>query len=200
MTKQEFMTQLRLGLSGLPQEETAERMTFYREMIEDRVEDGLSEAEAVAEMGPVDQIVSQTLSEIPLPRLVKERMKTNRRLQGWELVLLILGAPLWFPLLIAAFAVLLSVYIVIWAVILSLWAVEVSLIAGAVGGAAAGILLLVRGERTQGLLLISAGLVLAGLSVFLFFGCKAATKGAAVLTKKIALGVKSLFLRKERAA
>ena len=199
MNKQEFLARLREGLAGLPQEDAAERLAFYAEMIDDRVEDGLTEEAAVAGIGPVDQIVSQIIAETPIARLVKERMKPKRRLQAWETVLLILGFPLWFPLLIAAFAVLLSVYIVIWALILSLWAVEISLIAGAVGGAAAGVLLLVRGERTQGLILISAGLVLAGLSVFLFFGCRAATRGAAGLTKRIALGVKTLFLRKEHA-
>ena len=50
----------------------------------------------------------------------------------------------------------------------------------------------------QGLSLIAAGIVLAGLTIFLFYGCKAATKGAAVLTKKIALGIKSLFIGKEK--
>ena len=39
--------------------------------------------------------------------------------------------------------------------------------------------------------------VSAGLAIALFFGCKAVTVGAAKLTKKIALWVKSLFMRKE---
>ena len=46
-------------------------------------------------------------------------------------------------------------------------------------------------------LLLSAAAVLAGLTIFMFFACRAVTKGAAVLTKKIALWIKSLFLRKE---
>ena len=48
MTKQEFLNQLRMGISGLPQEDISERLTFYREMIDDRMEEGLSEEEAVA--------------------------------------------------------------------------------------------------------------------------------------------------------
>jgi hypothetical protein len=47
--------------------------------------------------------------------------------------------------------------------------------------------------------MLGAGFVLAGLAIFLFFGCRAATKGAWLLTKKISRGVKRLFLRKERA-
>ena len=199
MNKQDFLTQLREALSGLPEDDVVERLTFYNEMIDDRVEDGLSEEAAVAELGSVDTIVSQSVADIPLPKLVKERMKPKRRLHAWEIVLLFLSFPVWFPLLIAAFVVLLSVYVVIWAVIISLWAAEVSLIAGCFGSAGSGFLFFCQGNWMQGLVMISAGMALAGLSIILFFGCKAMTGGALLLTKKIALGVKSLFLRKENA-
>lgn len=197
MNKEEFLALLEQGLSGLPRDEAAERLEFYREMIEDRMEEGLSEQEAVAELGPVEAIVAQTVAEIPLPRLVRERLTPARRFQAWEIVLLILGFPVWFPLLIAAGAVLLSVYIVIWAVILSLWAVNLSLAVAALACAAAP-LLAVQGAGMPILALIGAALALAGLTILLFLGCRAVTGGAAGLTGRLALWVKSLFLRKER--
>ena len=197
MNKQEFLVRLEEGLSGLPQEDISERLSFYGEMIDDRVEEGLSEEAAVAEIGPAEEIIPQIVGDIPIARLVKERVRAKRRMPAWEIVLLVLGFPIWLSLLAAAFAVVLSVYIIIWSVILSLWAVELSLVVGAFGGAAAGIMLLCRGEGMQGVFLIGAGIVLAGLSVFLFFGCRAAAAGASVLTKKIALGIKILFLRRE---
>ena len=46
MSKQEFLEQLRRGLSGLPREDIEERLKFYSEMLEDRMEEGLSEEEA----------------------------------------------------------------------------------------------------------------------------------------------------------
>ena len=199
MNKQEFLTRLEESLAGLPQEELAGRLAFYSESIDDRVEEGLSEEAAVEELGPVDKIVSQILAEIPLPALVKGRMTPQRRMQLWEILLLVLGFPLWFPLLLAAFAVLLSVYVVIWSLIISLWAVELSCIVGALGSLASGLLSLFRGDVSPGLLMIGAGLILAGLSVFLFFGCRAVSKGALHMTGKIAIRVKSLFLRKEKA-
>jgi len=199
MGKQEFLARLEEGLSGLPQEDIAERMGFYSEMIDDRMEDGLSEEAAVAGIGSVEEVVSQIVAETPLPRIVRERVRSNRRLQAWEILLLVLGFPLWFPLLIAAFAIILSLYIVIWALVLSLWAVELALIVGALGGLAAGVLFIFRGEGLQGLAVIGAGLALAGLSVFLFYGCRGAGKGALILAKKLALGIKSLFLKKEGA-
>lgn len=196
MDKQEFLSALEAGLAGLPQTDIEERLGFYAEMIDDRVEEGRTEAEAVAELGTVDEIVAQIVAETPLTRIVRERMKPARRMRVWEIVLLVLGFPLWFPLLIAAFAVVLCVYIVIWAVIVSLWAVEVSFVASALGGVAAGILGIVRGGLTAGLVLLCAAVVLAGLAILLFFGCKAVTVGAAKLTKRIALWIKSLFMRK----
>ena len=48
MNKQEFLVQLRNALSGLPKDDIEERIEFYSEMIEDRIEEGLSEEEAIA--------------------------------------------------------------------------------------------------------------------------------------------------------
>ena len=120
MCKQEFLAQLRQGLSGLPQEDIEERLTFYSEMLDDRIEEGLSEEDAVAQIGTVEKIVSQIMSEIPLTKLVKEKVKPKRALRAWEIVLLILGSPIWLSLLIAAAAVVLSVYAAIWSVMLSM--------------------------------------------------------------------------------
>ena len=200
MNKQAFLFRLQEALSGLlPQEALAERLAFYGEMIDDRVEEGLSEEAAVAEIGSPEEVFSRIAAELPLSGLIRERMKPKRRLRAWEIVLLALGSPLWLSLLIAAFAVLLSVFVVIWAVIVSLWAAELSLVLGAVGGAAAGVLLLCLGSRLTGVAFLSAAPVLAGLSIFLFFGCLAAGRGAVRLTKKIAGGFKSLLVKKEKA-
>lgn len=197
MNKQEYLSRLRQRLSGLPQSDMDERVAFYSEMIDDRMEDGLSEEDAVAEVGSVDEVVSQIVAETPLSTLVKQRIKPKHRLQAWEIMLLILGFPLWFSLLIAAFAVLFSVYIVIWAVIISLWAVDVSFAAASLGGLITGFMMLCRDDAVQGWLMLGAAIVLAGLFLFLLLGCKAVTHVALALTRKIALWVKSLFFKKE---
>ncbi|MBR0425939.1 MAG: DUF1700 domain-containing protein [Clostridia bacterium] len=199
MRKQEFLTALQTRLSGLPQEDVEERVSFYGEMIDDRVEEGLSEEDAVTAIGPIDAIAEQTLSEIPLTKLVREKVRPRRQARAWEIVLIVLGFPVWFPLLAAALVLLFAVYLVIWAVIVCLWAAEAAVAVSALAGVFAGVWQICRGELSQGLLLIAAGFVLIGLSVFLFLADKAATKGAAVLSKKLVLGIKSLFVRKENA-
>lgn len=191
MCKQEFLAQLRQGLSGLPQEDIEERLTFYSEMLDDRIEEGLSEEDAVAQIGTVEKIVSQIMSEIPLTKLVKEKVKPKRALRAWEIVLLILGSPIWLSLLIAAAAVVLSVYAAIWSVMLSLWAVAVGTVACALGGLVIFAVFVWQGNVWQGAAMLGAGLACAGISILLFFGCKPATEGIVRLTKKIILWMKS---------
>ena len=199
MLKQEFLDALRQGLSGLPQADVEERLTFYGEMIDDRIEEGCAEEEAVAQAGTVEEIVSQTVADVPLTRIVKETIRPKRRMRAWEIVLLVVGFPLWFPLLVAAGAVMLSLYIVLWALVIVLWTIEVSLWACALASFAAAVVYFVNGHTPNGIAAFGAALIFAGLSLFLLFGCVAASKGAAKLAKKIVLGIKSLFIRKERA-
>ena len=197
MNKQEFLTQLRKELSGLPQNEIEERIAFYGEMIDDRVDEGLSEENAVAEIGSVSDIAAQIISEIPLSKIAKEKIKLKRRLKAWEVVLLAVGSPIWLSLLAAAFAVVFSVYVSLWAVVVSLWACFASCAACVPGGAAGGVVMLFSGNTPAGLAMLAAGVVCAGLSVFAFYGCKAATKGMVLLTKKMALWMKKCFVKKE---
>ena len=197
MTKTEFVLEMTDRLSPVPFDELEERLAFYLEMIDDRMEEGLSEAESVSAAGSMDEIAAQILSEIPLSRLVKERIKPKRRLSVWEIVLLVLGSPIWLSLLISAVAVVLSLYISLWAVILSLWAVFVSAAAGSASGIVLGVWFSGGIHRLTGIALIGAGIFCAGLTVFLFFGCKAATKGTLRLTKTLLLRLKRCFVRKE---
>ena len=199
MSKQEFLAQLRKGLSGLPQNDIEEHLTFYSEMIDDRIEEGLSEMEAVSAIGTADAIITQVLADTPLTKLVKEKAKPKRTLRAWEIVLLVLGSPIWLSLLIAAFIIILAAYIVVWSVVITLWSIEASFVACSLGGIISAVIFAFQGNELTGLAMLGAGIICAGLSIFMFYGCKAATKGALLLTKKMALGIKSLFVGKAAA-
>ena len=199
MNRETFLAELRNGLSGLPQGDIEERLAFYGEMIDDWMEEGLSEEEAVSEIGSIGEIVAQTVEEIPLTKIVKETKTPKRTLRAWEIILIVLGFPLWFPLLIAAAAVVFSLYVVIWALVISLWAVDVALWGSAVGCVAAGVFQMIRGDALPGLAMIGAGLLCAGLAMFLLCACLAASKGAVRLARAMARGIKRMFIRKERA-
>lgn len=196
MNKQDFLAQLRKSLSGLPQDDIEERLTFYSEMIEDRTEEGLSEEEAVAAMGDAEEIAAQAVADIPLTKIAKERIRPKRRLKVWEIVLLTLGSPIWLSLGVAAVAVILALYVSLWAVIVSLWTVFGALAVCAVCGVPMCIIFVVRGSVASGFALLSAGIVCAGLSVFLFYGCKEAARRVLIITKGITIRIKNCFIKK----
>ncbi len=97
MNKRQFLAEIGTRLRSLPQGDVEKSLDYYSEMIDDRMENGVSEEEAVAAMGSVDDIAAQILLETPFPTLVKARLKPSRALKAWEIVLLILGSPVWFP-------------------------------------------------------------------------------------------------------
>ena len=199
MTKQAFINKLTVELAALPRDviDIEERVAFYSEMIDDRIETGLTEEEAVADIGSIDDIVSQILAEIPLGKLVKEKIKPKRRFTWWEITLIVLGSPLWIVLLAALLVIVIAVYAVIWSCIASIWAVNVAFAGGAIGGIVAGILFICYGSLAGGLATLGLALFCAGAAIAFFFVCRIATVGTAKLTKKIAIGIKRLFIKKE---
>ena len=200
MTKNEFMNILRSReeLFGMTEEDIARSLSFYEELIDDRIEEGMSEEAAVADVGDPREIAAQILSEIPLSKLVKKKMKPSRRLRAWEIVLLAVGSPIWLTLLIAAVVIVFALYAVLWSLVASVWAVGVALAGTFLLSIAALVLLCIQGSVGTGLVFLGLGVFCAGLAVFLWFGAMAATKGAWWLSKKFLLLMKSCFVRKEK--
>lgn len=199
MNKQEYFERLRKKLRGLPTKDVEERLAFYDEMIEDKIEDGLSEEEAVSRTGSVDEIARQILADIPLAKIAKERIKPKRKLSAGEIALLALGSPIWLSLGIAAVAVFIAVYVSLWSVIVAMWAVFGAFAACAVAGVPTAIVFAVGGKGVSGLIMLAAGMVCAGLSVFAFYGSGRATKAILTVTKKFVQGVKKCLIKKEKA-
>ena len=197
MNKQEFLTKLENGLKGLSKCDIEERLSFYSEMIDDRIEDGLTEAAAIEEIGDVESVIAQIVSEIPLTKLVKEKIKPKKRLSVLEIILLVLGSPIWLSVLISVFAVILSVYVSLWAVIICLWAVFVSFLGSALGGFLWGIANIIFSDTLISVAIFGLGFVCVGLAVFMFYVSRLATKGLLILTKKTVLAIKNSLIKKE---
>lgn len=64
MTKSEFILSLTEALSQLPGSERGRILEYYEEMIDDRIESGMNEEEAVAAMGSIDDILKETAPEV----------------------------------------------------------------------------------------------------------------------------------------
>lgn len=181
MTKTEFLNKLRENLSGLSQEDIEERITFYGEMIDDRMEEGLSEEEAVEGIGDLSEIRSQIVSSSTLTDS-SNFVSEDKKLSKYRKPLLIaLKSVFWIPLL----SVVLALFVSIWAVVISLWATFGAICGCSLGGMVLGVALIIRANLPFGIAMIGASLVCAGLAIFAFFGCKALTKATVTLTKWI---------------
>lgn len=196
MNKNEFLNLLQKGLTGLPQEDIDERLNFYSELIDDYIEEGLSEEEALSRIGSASAIAAQIVADAsPAEPAAKEKKHRST----WKTAMIIVGSPIWLSLLIAAFAVVFSLYVSLWSIIISLWSVFGALCSCAFAGLLCGIALGVTGYVFPGLAMIGASLVCGGLSILAFFGCNAATKGTVLLTKKLAVSIKASIRKKEDA-
>jgi len=196
MSKQEFLLELQNALCGLPQDDIQKSLDFYSEMIDDRIEDGLLEEDAIAQIGDIQEIAKQILTDTPITKLVKQKIKRTRRMSALEIVLLVLGSPIWLSLILSAVAVALSVYIVLWSVIISIYAVVFSLAACGVAGVAVFPIFAFKGDMAQGVFLLGCGLVCAGLAILMFMLSKYATKGIIWLSCKIWFLIKRCFVRR----
>ena len=196
MKKLEFLAALRSRLSGLPAADIDSTVSYYSEMIADRMEDGTGEEEAVAAVGTPEEIANQVLQDTPLPKLVRQTIKPKRPLRGWEIVLIVVGSPIWLTLLLAAAVVILAVYAANWAIVVALYASG-----GAAAGCAAGCMstaaaFFLNEELAQAVTVFGGGLVLVGLAILIFLGSTAAAKGLVRLMRLLLRAIKSCFIGK----
>jgi len=192
MNKAEFTQQLTNSLAGLSQYDINRSVDYYTEMIDDRVEDGMTEEDAVAALGSIDEIRSKILEEVPITKIVKEKMTPKRSFGAGEIVLLVLGAPLWLPLLLAGIIVILAIYISFWSIIFSLYVADLSVF---ISGLAGLIVAAIKpGGPLGALFYAGCGIALIGAAILLFFGFNQVTKGLLFISKMIILGIKKMFV------
>lgn len=189
MNKNTFMSEVRKRLDGISDADIKRSLDYYEEMIDDRIEDGEGEEEAVAAMGTVGEVADRIRSEALSEPTVGEK----RKIKAWEIVLLILGAPLWITLAVVAAIVVITVYIVLWAVVVAFWAVVAALACTAAVGLVSAVAMLVTGALSSGALLLGASLMCFGLAMLGLLGCIAISKGILRLSVKLARLIKASF-------
>ncbi len=76
MLKNEFITVLRENLSSLPEEDLERVLDYYSEIIDDCMEDGMTEEEATAEIGSVQEAIANVFSVNP-SKISEETIEKN---------------------------------------------------------------------------------------------------------------------------
>jgi len=195
MTKLEFLNELGRRISQLPPDEIDRRLFYYAEMLDDMTEDGMSEEEAVSRLGSPAELAGQILKEAPLSTLMRSRMKPKEGWSGLKVLLLVLGAPVWVPLMGVFFVLIGVAYVVLWVLVIALFALVISL--GCSGGALLAACVFWNGGLANELLWVGAGLVCVGVCIPGWLGAVAFGKWIARVSGKLGDWVKSLFIKKE---
>jgi len=179
MKKTEFIEQLRQKLEGVSPYDRKETLQYYSEMVDDYIENGYPEEEAVAKMGRPDSIAAQIMAGIRHP-IYSTPVRQKEKKSGFVIALLILGFPLWFPLLVTAFCLLLTVAIVLATICMVVpWSLVVSFGASALGLLIATSVILVGEGIASAALTLGVALVLGALCIFcLWASLKLAKLGA----------------------
>ena len=195
MNKQEFLSTLGAGLQDYPEADRQQYIDYYSEMIDDRIEEGLSEDEAVADIGTPQKATAQIKSENPIPCANKEKPT----LKTWQIVLIAVGSPIWISLLTAALAVVFSLLVSLFAIILSLYAVAVSLGACSIAGVLGIVPMALKGNISSGIMFMGLGLICAGLCILSFVVLNRLTIWLISQLKKLVIWIQSRFFKKKEA-
>lgn len=175
MNKKDYLDALAKALDCLFREKRSEILSFYQEAIDDRIEEGMSEEEAVCAMGPVESAAENILGELPVvPRAVA---KTRRKSPALLWVLVIAGSPLWIPLAFAFLLAVASVYLCIWLVAaVCMFALPFGLYLAWCG--------VMTGTFAFALAQAGLGCVLGGVGLLVFNAAFSASRALAVLSQK----------------
>ena len=134
MVRKEFNKRLRKSLKGLNKQERQEVIDYYNEMIDDSIESGKTEEQAIEELGSPEDLAKKILSEnYPVEPISADKGVGKKKKSGLKplcILLIIIGSPLWLSIAVVAFGV--ALVLLVCALVLA-----VSLIAfcgGSVGG------------------------------------------------------------------
>lgn len=192
MSKIEFLEELRSKLKGLPKEDIDERIEFYSEAIDDRIEEGKTEEEAIKEIGTVDEVVREIAEDTPLLELVKKKIKPKKERTEGEIILILLGFPVWLPIILSLLVIALVCYLLIWVLVIVTYSIEISLISVGVFGTIGSLFMVFAGGFQASNLAL--GLFSLGAACLFYFVCVKATKLTIKLSNKIFTGIKKLLI------
>lgn len=215
MNAREYIAELTRLLHSLPDQEREEAVSFYRESIADRMDEGLTEEEAVGSMAQpaeaarvilsnrAEPLEPVSLMEDAVPDAHDRVAETVQKPSFWarlkrgqltpgEWVGVILGSVIWLPLLAVAFGlvvtigvVILALYLCAWALIACVWIIGAALVVAA----PANCLFILWGLQLGN---VPSMLVNMGYSLVAFGGGAWILRGASALMKLFLRGHKSV--------
>lgn len=204
MNKIEFLSEIRERLKGYPRDEVDNSIQYYSEMIEDRVEDGMSEDAAVASLGDINEIVKNIKKNMPLKSVIKEKFSQGKEkleesnVSVLTILMLIIFFPFWFPFACIMFSLYGVFFLITWILDGAFFVAGGASIFAFVACIVTAIVNIVRlqplaalGAFGGGILLLGAGILLAVIGVCF-------SKAIIKMFGGILKGIKGLIIGKKK--
>lgn len=188
MTKTVFLEKVRSGISSLSENDIKRWIDYYSEMIDDRIEDGISEEDAVAAMGSVDDVISHILRDENAEPTNINNAEPNKKDKNlfdtikdfinrhvtdenriWVILVVVLAVPIWVPVLTSLFGAIVSVVVSLFSVVVGIYAGAVALVAAFVGCVVKGIAVLSVGALLgSAMMYFGIGFICLGIGILMF--------------------------------
>jgi len=175
MTKNEYLKKLKRELRPIRRAEREKSLAYFGEVIDDRMEDGICEEDAVAGLESISDAADRIILE------AKEQGQLKEKLSVWEIVLIVLGFPLWFPFLLTVAIVVFTMYSLVWILIGVLFITSTALGVAGIAGLFY-LFLFISSSAVTAFACFGIGLVCAGIGVALFIPALYFARGYAKAT------------------
>ncbi len=191
MNKKKFINELESRLTHLDKNELDTVINYYSELIDDKLEDNITEVKAVKSLGNIDDIIN----EINAERIIEEKpsvsfeVSKEKKDKNLFLILLVICT---FPIWITILSLLFGLFITIITVVGSLYLVVFSLLFSAIIIFVSSFVFLFSFPLTS-LFTIGTSLWLAGLSILSFNLMNVLTKYTFDFIKKVFNFIKVKF-------
>lgn len=201
MSKEEFLESLKRLLKSLGKSEREKSLSYYSEIIDDYIEDGYTETEAVEQVGSPGMIAQEILEE----QGGSAARQLSGGMKGLIAVLLVLGFPVWGSLMLAGVCLLLAAVLIVMAAYIVIWCVPVCTGACSVSGlilsvvSMGGAAIIIFQNTAAGVIQLGVGMVSAG--IFVLFGLLTWVLGKifAGVTVRFSRWLASIVMRKRGA-
>lgn len=191
MSKIEFLKELEANLRKMNDSEKNKFITYYDEIISDYIENGMTEEEAVNKIGSPAKIAVELLEDYDSVRLrlpITQNKATN-------MVLTIIGFPLWGSVLLSVILLILSGYIILWCAPIATGAGSVGFFIAALVGVVGAPFVMTQ-NISIGVMQLGAGIASIGISVLLGYITIVLSKNFVIITKKYNAKLVKLYKKK----
>lgn len=189
MNRGEFLHELRVKLSALPEEDVDRTVFYYSEIIDDMTEDGKTEEEAVEELESVEEIAQRIISESPdrvksaQPKQQPVNVQAAKPHSGIVLlVILIFTFPMWIGLFIGA-----------WSIAISFFAASGSCVLVGIAGIPTSFFVMADGLAVKGIFTLGMSIFAAGVGILWLIGNIYYTKALVKLIGFVCKKIKASF-------